>query len=135
MQKILDLREFEQQQAEVELGKVNAQISVFQNQLKEIAQKRFRAKSESIGAHEISFFSASQNYYRLLDKKTEYCLNEIAQLELVAEKRREVVRETMRKVKVLEKLKEKKYQEWRNVMLATEEIARDDVVTSLQAYR
>ena len=36
MDKILDLRRFEQKQAEGELGKINSQIAALQNQLKEI---------------------------------------------------------------------------------------------------
>ena len=46
LQKILDLREFELKQAEMELGKVNAQIAQFQNQLKSIAEQRVSTQKE-----------------------------------------------------------------------------------------
>ena len=39
MQKILDLRKFEQQQAEAELGKANAEVARIQRELDSIAQK------------------------------------------------------------------------------------------------
>ena len=49
---------------------------------------------------------------------------------MIAEQKREVVREAMKKAKVLEKLKEKKYEAWKNEFQKEEELAADDVVTS-----
>ena len=130
LQKILDLRLFEQQQAEIELGKINAQIALCQNRLDEIARSRVRVMQSGSGVQELAFFAASQNYYRLLDQQKEACLAEMAELEAVAEVRREAVREAMRLVKVLEKVKETKYRDWKEAAGQAEEIARDDVVTS-----
>ena len=53
---------------------------------------------------------------------------------MIAEQKREVVREAMKKVKVLEKLKEKKYEAWKQEFQKQEELEVDDVVTS-QNYK
>ena len=54
----------------------------------------------------------------------------MAQAQLVAEEKKKIVREAMQKVKVLDKLKEKKRAEWQEEYLQQEELAMDDVVTA-----
>jgi flagellar FliJ protein len=54
----------------------------------------------------------------------------MAQAQLLAEQKREVVREAMKKVKVLEKLRETKLSQWKKERLDQEEKAMDDVVTA-----
>ena len=46
LQKILDLRHFQLKQAEMDLGKVNAQIAAVENKLKDIAAQRVRIAQE-----------------------------------------------------------------------------------------
>ncbi|MBR4004787.1 MAG: flagellar export protein FliJ [Treponema sp.] len=130
LQKILDLRNFELDQAQMELGKVNAQIANVNNQLKTIAAKKVHATKEADSLNDFSLHVQTQDYFIYLDQKKEALLAELVQLEMIAEKKREVVREAMKKVKVLEKLKEKKYEAWKNEYQHQEELAVDDVVTS-----
>ncbi|MBR1912642.1 MAG: flagellar export protein FliJ, partial [Treponema sp.] len=108
LQKILDLREFELKQAEMELGKVNAQIAHFQNQLKTIASKRLLAQNAIDSSHDILFFGQAHDYMLFLEQQKESCLQSIAALQIEAEKRKDVVRKAMQKEKVLEHLKESK---------------------------
>ena len=86
LQKILDLREFELKQAEMELGKVNAQIAHFQNQLKTIAEQKFLAQKEMDSSQDISFFGQGHNYMVFLEQKKDLCLQNIAALQIEAEK-------------------------------------------------
>lgn len=130
LQKILDLREFELKQAEMELGKVNAQIAQFQNQLKSIAEQRFSTQKEIDSSHDISFFGQGHNYMLFLEQKKDYCLQCIAELQVEAEKRKDVVRKAMQKEKVLEHLKESKIKTWKADCLKAEELVTDDVVTA-----
>ena len=130
LQKILDLRNFELDQAQMELGKVNAQIANVNNQLKTIAAKKVNATKEADSLNDFSLHVQTQDYFIYLDQKKEALLAELVQLEMIAEQKREVVREAMKKVKVLEKLKEKKYEAWKNEYQHQEELAVDDVVTS-----
>ncbi|MCR5080926.1 MAG: flagellar export protein FliJ [Treponema sp.] len=134
MEKILELRRFEQSQAEAELGKVNAQIAQIQQKLEAIAVKKISSTKEFNTDSNIMVMNQLQNYFYMLDQKKEECLEEMAKLELVAEEKREVVRKCMQNVKVLEKLKENKLKEWHKEFQKQEENVMDDVVTA-QSYR
>lgn len=134
MQKILDLRNFELDQAELDLGKVNAEIARVNAALKQIAQDRVDYGRMADDSHDFMIHQQTQAFFVLLDQKKDGLLAELAQLEIVAEEKREVVRQAMQKVKVLEKLKEKKFAQWKMEFEAQEEIANDDAVTA-QQYR
>lgn len=134
MQKILDLRNFELDQAELDLGKVNAEIARVNAALKQIAQDRVDYGRMADDSHDFMIHQQTQSFFVLLDQKKDGLLAELAQLEIVAEEKREVVRQAMQKVKVLEKLKEKKFAQWKMEFEAQEEIANDDAVTA-QQYR
>ena len=54
LQKILDLRNFELDQAQMELGKVNAQIANVNNQLKTVAIHKFNATRDADAANDFS---------------------------------------------------------------------------------
>ncbi|MBP5358020.1 MAG: flagellar export protein FliJ [Treponema sp.] len=130
LQKILDLRNFELDQAQMELGRVNAQIANVNNQLKAVAAQKFNATKAADSTNDFSLHVQTQDFFIYLDQRKDALLAELVQLEMIAEQKREVVREAMKKVKVLEKLKEKKYEAWKNEYQHQEEIASDDVVTS-----
>ncbi len=134
MQKILDLRNFELDQAELELGKVNAEIARVNAALKQIAQDRADYGRFADEPHDFMTHHQTQAFFVLLDQKKDGLLAELAQLEMIAEEKREIVRQAMQKVKVLEKLKEKKFAQWKAEFEAQEEIANDDAVTA-QQYR
>ena len=130
LQKILDLRNFELDQAQMELGRVNAQIANVNNQLKSIATQKFSATKQADTLNDFSLHVQTQDFFIYLDQRKDALLAELVQLEMIAEQKREVVREAMKRVKILEKLKEKKYEAWKNEYQHQEELAVDDVVTS-----
>lgn len=134
MQKILDLRNYELDQAELDLGKVNAEIARVNAALAQIAQDRVDYGRFADDSHDFTTHHQTQAFFILLDQKKDGLLAELAQLEVIAEQKREVVRLAMQKVKVLEKLKEKKYAQWKAEFEAQEELAMDDAVTA-QQYR
>lgn len=130
MQKILDLREFEQKQAEAELGRANAEVARIQGELDSIAKKRVSVVKNFDEEPEFSVVAGIQNYFFMLDQKKEKFLDEMVQAQMVAEEKREIVRQAMQKVKILEKLKESKLREWKKESLRQEELASDDIVTA-----
>ena len=130
LQKVLDLRNFEMEQAELELGKANAEVNRIQKQLDAVASQRVNVSKQIKGTKDFTLYSNANQYFRFLDKKKEQFLEEIAQANLVADEKREVLKEKMQKVKVLEKLKEKKITEWKKESLKEEELSMDDVVTA-----
>ncbi len=130
MEKILELRRFEQSEAELELGKANAEVARIQNNLDEVAEK-YAAMTESCNSNnDFEFRAQAESYFFWLRQKRDFFLKEKAQAELVAEEKRKIMQEAMKKVKVLEKLRERKFSDWKKEMQKEEEINTDDIVTS-----
>ncbi|MBQ2206818.1 MAG: flagellar export protein FliJ [Treponema sp.] len=129
MQKILDLRNFELDQAEVDLGKTNAEIAVQNNTLKAIAEQKVSVSRSTDASSDLNDYYAADAYFKLLEQRKEMCFEELARLEPIAEQKRGVVRECMKKVKVLEQLKKSKMGQWKKQNLKEEELAMDEVVT------
>ena len=129
MQKILDLRNFELDQAEVDLGKTNAEIAVQNNTLKAIAEQKVSVSRSTDASSDLNDYYAADAYFKLLEQRKEMCFEELAHLEPIAEQKRGVVRECMKKVKVLEQLKKSKMGQWKKQNLKEEELAMDEVVT------
>lgn len=130
MQKILDLRIFEQSQAEMELGKANAEVARIQGKLESIARRKVSTIKNFDTNTDIFVQSEIQAFFFMLEQKKEKFLEELAAAQIAADEKRELVRLAMQKVKVLEKLKENKFHQWKKDSLKAEELAADDIVTA-----
>lgn len=130
MQKILDLRIFEQSQAEMELGKANAEVARIQGELESIARRKVSTIKNFDTNTDIFVQSEIQAFFFMLEQKKEKFLEELAVAQIAADEKRELVRLAMQKVKVLEKLKENKFRQWKKDSLKAEELAADDIVTA-----
>lgn len=130
MQKILDLRIFEQRQAEMELGKANAEVSRIQGELESIARRKVSTIKNFDTNTDFLVQAEIQSFFFMLEQKKEKFLEELATAQIAADEKREVVRQAMQKVKVLEKLKENKFRQWKKDNLKAEELAADDIVTA-----
>ncbi|MEE0353571.1 flagellar export protein FliJ [uncultured Treponema sp.] len=130
MQKILDLRIFEQRQAEMELGKANAEVARIQGELESIAKRKVSTIKNFDTNTDFLIQAEIQSFFFMLEQKKEKFLEELATAQIAADEKREVVRQAMQKVKVLEKLKENKFRQWKKDNLKAEELAADDIVTA-----
>ena len=130
MQKILDLRMFEQRQAEIELGKANAEVARIQGELESIAKRKVSTIKNFDTNTDFLVQAEIQSFFFMLEQKKEKFLEELATAQIAADEKREVVRNAMQKVKVLEKLKENKFRQWKKDNLKAEELAADDIVTA-----
>ena len=130
MQKILDLRIFEKRQAEMELGKANAEVARIQGELESIAKRKVSTIKNFDTNTDFLIQVEIQSFFFMLEQKKEKFLEELATAQIAADEKREVVRQAMQKVKVLEKLKENKFRQWKKDSLKAEELAADDIVTA-----
>ena len=130
MQKILDLRIFEQRQAEMELGKANAEVARIQGELESIAKRKVSTIKNFDTNTDFLIQAEIQSVVFMREQKKEKFLEELATAQIAADEKREVVRQAMQKVKVLEKLKENKFRQWKKDNLKAEELAADDIVTA-----
>ena len=134
LEKIRRLREFAEEQAKIELGKAIGILSGIENEIKITAQKRssatqqrFSAKSSAaIGGDQLDML-AWDNYIARLDRETEELLQKAAEAELVVEQKRGIYLNASSELKVMEKLKEKREQEYRKEYFAAETRELDDL--------
>ena len=130
MQKILNLRKFEEKQAQTELGKAVSKEAQLQNTLDMVAQQRVKTVKTGDGMQNALELYNLNNYLALLDQRKETLLKELTQAHLETEQKREQMKQAMLKVKALEKLKESRQNEWALENKRKEAVELDDIVNS-----
>ena len=131
LQKVLEFRDFEKQQAEGELAKALAVETEINDNLKKIAQNYAAVKAHMKGSLNFQDVMAQSQYNNLLKYQKEELLKQLAQAKLVTEQKREVLRECMKKTTALEKLKEKQLAEWKAAVDYEEAELLDEVKNKL----
>ena len=127
LQKVLEFRDFEKQQAEGELAKALAVETEINENLKIIAQQYAATKSQMKGSLDFQDLMAQSQYNNLLEYQKEELLKKLAEAKVVSEQKREVLRECMKKTTALEKLKEKQLADWKQAVDYEEAELLDEV--------
>ena len=127
LQKVLDLREFEEEKAKLELGKAVAEMERIKKLLAENAQNRVNAGYSRRDVSDVISLQTIENYILGLDIKKEKLLEDLAAAELIFEKKRDLFTEAMQAREVLTKLKDKQLSEYKKEALKQEEDALDDI--------
>jgi len=127
LEKILNLRKFYEDEAKIELGRAVGILAEIESKILATITERARAAaaqfSSGNGAAEIQQYM----YYLVrLDNTRDRLLREAALAELKVEEARNAFNEASMERKVLDKLKEKKYKEYRKTMFAEEAKMLDD---------
>ncbi|QTQ13747.1 flagellar export protein FliJ [Treponema parvum] len=130
LEKILKLRRFQQEQAEIELGKALQEEQAIQNKLDSIARQHAAAAANIKGSLDFEVISSAQQFFRLLEIQKEALLNDLAEAKLVSEQKRRVLQEKMKKTASLEKLGEEEYEKYRRESFREEEAVVDDIINS-----
>ena len=131
LEKVLEYREFEKQQAEGELAKALAVETEINENLKKIAQNYATVKAQMKGSLDFQDVMAQSQYNNLLEYQKEELLKQLAEAKLVSEQKREVLRECMKKTTALEKLKEKQLAEWKQAADYEEAELLDEIKNKL----
>lgn len=126
LQKVLDLREYEEDQAKLDLAAAIAEANRIQAELEHIAREMVAAGAVRITS-DIPAMQANEAYKVRLKLRKGELLEELAQAELVIEQKREVFAEKMRDRKVITKLREKALADYNAEVLKDEEQANDDL--------
>ncbi len=130
LQKLLDLRQFDEDKAKEDLGKFVSMANIINIELETIALQRVETKKKPQETYTISEFRAVEHYINRLDIKKDELLVELANLEVIIEQKRKVFIDAMKNRKVLTKLKEKKETQWKKETARAEELFIDDVTSS-----
>ena len=131
LEKVLEFRNFEKQQAEGELAKALAVETEINENLKTIAQNYAAVKVQMKGSQDFQDVMAQSQYNNLLEYQKEELLKRLTQAKIVSEQKREVLRECMKKTTALEKLKEKQLADWKQAADYEEAELLDEVKNKL----
>lgn len=134
MQKILDIREFAERQAQIELGQAVAEVNRINGELETVAQEKMRMLEIKLKDVSLNEFLVHENYMKRLEITKERLLEELAAAQLVVDEKREVFAEAMKQRKILSNLKEKQFAQYKKESLVAEDNAVDDLVTSRHGY-
>ena len=135
LEKVLEFRNFEKQQAEGELAKALAVETEINDNLKLIAQNYAAVKASMKGSQDFQDVVAQSQYNNLLEYQKEELLKQLTQAKLVTEQKREVLRECMKKTTALEKLKEKQLADWKQAADYEEAELLDEVKNKINSNK
>lgn len=130
LQKLLNLREFREKEAEIALGKANAIRDGIQLSLDKIALQRVQstmARRQGLALNELL---AIEHFIVRLDSRKEELLEDLVRAELVVQQKRQKYIEVSRDRQVITKLREKKEASWHKEMLDDEANILDDIASS-----
>ena len=128
LQKLLELREFEEKEAKDALAHAVAEAEKLQAELQTIAAERVRINKTRNDNVDVASLVQIEHYVNRLDVRKEELLEALAQAQLVIEQKRAVLVERMQKRSVLDELKEKKLFLWKKAREKDEESAVEDAV-------
>ena len=134
LQEILDFRNFEQEQAQIELGKALAVENGINQNLNSIAQQYTVLKQSMKGVTDFNLVLAQNNHIKLLEYQKEELLKRLAEAKLVTEEKRRILQECMKKTTALEKLKDNQYEEYKQQLEAEEKKNIEELSTIKSNY-
>jgi flagellar FliJ protein len=133
LEKILQLRKYEEQEAKIELGRALGTLAAIEGQIRSLAQERSRNAAAQFSPSNSADMIRQYMFYLLrLDQKKEELLKDAALAEQKAEEAREVFKAAFQNRQMLDKLKEKKKREYEDAREAEENKVIDDIAGNLR---
>lgn len=133
LEQVLEIREFERQQAEGELAKCIAVENEINENLAIIANQYDALKKSTKGSLDFSEMMGQSQYANLLDYQKEQLLLQLAQAKLETEEKRKILTECMKKTSALEKMKELQYEDYK-LELNQKENRRIEELSSIKSF-
>jgi flagellar FliJ protein len=127
LEKVLVLRKHREQETKIELGRAIGVLSEIENNIRSVAEERFRAGSQFSG--DGATIRSYMLYINRLDLQKEELLVEAAKAEQKVEEARQIYLEASKELKVLDKLKEKRAGEYRKLASAEQTKVLDDLAS------
>ncbi|MDR2543411.1 MAG: flagellar export protein FliJ [Treponema sp.] len=132
LEKILELKKFYEEEAKMALGAAITILNEIENNIKDTARKQHLAASERF--KDPAQMIMWNNYIERLEQETEKLMEQAAQAEIVVEEKRTLYMETFKDLKAMEKLKEKKEEEYKKEMDTKESYELDEIFASRQFH-
>ncbi|MDR2739089.1 MAG: flagellar export protein FliJ [Treponema sp.] len=132
LQQVLELREYAEREAEIELGKAVGALNLIEQHIASVAEARYHAAAERFAPE--NGFEKIQSYDRYilrLDQTRDKLLMDAARAELVVAEKRDLYLEASRERKILDKIKERRQEEYRKFIRAEENKELDDIAARM----
>ena len=128
LQKILNLRRHNEDEAKLNLGRAVGVLTELENRIFDLVREQARAATDQFNpGNSTATMHQYMLYLQRLEGSKERLFKEAAQAELEVDEAREAFIEASRERKVLDKLKEKRQKEYRDSVFAEEAKALDDI--------
>lgn len=130
LDKVLSVRKYKNDEAEIELGKAVSHLEVLEGELNNIAVLYSEIPLKYSGLSDINDLSQLENYTLFLNTKKEDLLKQITAAKLVVEEKRKLYIEAHKELKVLENLKEKAMNEYKKNVTREQDNVLDDIINT-----
>ena len=130
LDKVLSVRKYKNDEAEIELGKAVSRLEVLEGELNNIAVLYSEIPLKYSCLSNINDLSQLENYTLFLNTKKEDLLKQITAAKLVVEEKRKLYIEAHKELKVLENLKEKAINEYKKNVTREQDNVLDDIINS-----
>ncbi len=130
LEDLLSLRKYQQEQAQIELGKAVAEEVRIQEGLETLAVQHSTAQKTLENSTDFNAIAQGQQYFSFLKLQEEKLLEDLASAKIVTESKREIFKEAFQKTESLNKLKDRQKQIHQELLNKEEEDLVDDIVTS-----
>lgn len=129
LEQLLNLREYEQEQAQIELGKAVSVETKIQADLDTLAQQYAAVKKMGEGERDFAKIAEAQQFFSFVKYQQEKLFEQMAQAKLVTEEKRAAFNAAMQKTERLKKLRELKLEEHKAAQKKEEAKFLDDIST------
>lgn len=129
LESLLSLRKYEQEQAQIELGKAVSVETKIQADLDTLAEQYATVKKLGEGERDFAKIAEAQQFYSFVKYQQEQLFAQMAQAKLVTEEKRAAFNAAMQKTESLKKLRERKFEEHKAAQKKEEAKFLDDITT------
>ncbi len=130
LEQLLNLRKYEQDQAQIELGKAIQVEQQIQDGLDTLAQQYVATKKMTSGQSDFVALAKTQQFYNFIKQQQEKLMRDMASAKIVTEEKRALFNAAMQKHESLKKLKERQFAIFKEEQKKAEAKALDDIVTA-----
>lgn len=130
LEDVLKFREFEQNQAELELAKALNNEREIQQKIDILASQMVDSKKKIKNSKGFDEILVCNNFINFVKEKTEYFLEELSKLKLITEEKKKKLQICMQKTDALKNLKDEQFSAYKKEMYKIEDENIDDIVTS-----
>jgi flagellar FliJ protein len=125
LQKVLNLRKFREEECKIALGQAIGTLTSIENEILKLAQIRHKAAVDSF--NDISRIQEWEYYQVRLEIQTQKLTEDAAKAQLIVEQKRNEYLESSKELKAMEKLKDKKRDEYKKRAFKEETASLDDI--------